>query len=175
MSFIRRRRKGLPDVPLASMSDIAFLLLIFFIVAATIDIDTGISLSLPEYNPDEAPAQVEKARVIEIKILEKNILMNGASVNQGEIFATVSAKAREAITLKEDQKPVTLLLYSGNVPYSTYISVLDQVKRGYRVVQDELSRKEFGRAFRTLKEEEKNTISAKVPVLITVGELKNND
>ncbi len=175
MSLIRRRRKGLPDVPLASMSDIAFLLLIFFIVAATIDIDTGISLSLPEYNPQEAPAQIEKKRVTEIKILPNEITLNGASASPGDIFSVVSSKAREAVGFADEDKPVTLLLYSGEVPYSKYITALDQVKRGYRVIQDEIARKEFGKPFKTLTEEEKSTISAKVPVLITVGELKNND
>ncbi len=175
MSLIRRRRKGLPDVPLASMSDIAFLLLIFFIVAATIDIDTGISLSLPEYNPKESPAQVEKSRVIEVKLLPEGIFLNGNNSSMDELFTTVSTKARETITFPEEEKPVTLLLYSGQIPYERYIAALDNVKRGYRVVQDELSRKEFGRSYRTLNEEEKNSISTKVPVLITVGKLKNND
>ncbi len=175
MSLIRRRRKGLPDVPLASMSDIAFLLLIFFIVAATIDIDTGISLSLPEYNPQEAPAQVEKKRVTEIKIFSNGITLNGATASPDDIFSVVSSKAREAAGLSDDEKPVTLLLYSGDVPYSKYITALDQIKRGYRVIQDEIARKEFGKPFKTLSEEEKITISAKVPVLITVGELKNYD
>ncbi len=175
MSFIRRRRKGLPEVPLASMSDIAFLLLIFFIVAATIDIDTGISLSLPEYDPKESPAQVEKSRVIEVRLLPGGIFLNGMPSTTDELFTAVSRKARETIGLPEEEKPVTLLLYSGEVPYEKYIAALDNIKRGYRVVQDELSRREFGRSFRTLGEEERNTISTKVPVLITVGELKNND
>ncbi|GJQ33634.1 MAG: hypothetical protein HBSAPP04_24730 [Ignavibacteriaceae bacterium] len=175
MSLIRRRRKGLPDVPLASMSDIAFLLLIFFIVAATIDVDTGISLSLPAYDPKEAPAQVERSRVIEVKIVSEEILLNGSATSVSELVNVVASKARESVKLPEEEKPVTLILYSGKVPYGKYISVLDNVKRGYRVVQDEISRQEFGRSYRTLSEEERSTVSTKVPVLITVGELKNND
>ncbi len=173
MSLIRRRKRTLPVVPLASMSDIAFLLLIFFIVAATIDIDTGISLSLPEYKPDEAPSQVEKNRVVDIRILKDTLLINGEPSTLPKLFIQMNDRVRKSREVPDEEKPVALIRYSSETYYQRYIDVLDNVKRAYKNVQEESAREKYGKSFRSLTEDEKNIILKLVPVYITVGELKN--
>lgn len=172
MTLIRRRKRTLPVVPLASMSDIAFLLLIFLIVAATIDIDTGISLSLPEYKPEESPAQVEKSRVIEINIVKDSVFLNGEPVSSNGLYTSILDRVRESREIPDDSKPVSLIRYSDETLYQKYIVVLDNVKRAYKNVQDETAKEKFGKSFKNLSEEEKNTITKIVPVYITVAELK---
>jgi biopolymer transport protein ExbD len=153
------------------MSDIAFLLLIFFIVAATIDVDTGIGLTLPEYKPDEAPARVQKSRVIEIKILKDSLLLNGAITTKEFIQNFVSNKIREEINTSNDEKPVTLLLFDKKSVYNKYIEILDRVKFAYKTVQDDYSKKFYSKSFRLLSENDKAEVLSKIPVYITVGEM----
>ena len=69
----RNRDRGGPEINSSSMADIAFLLLIFFLVTTTIANDKGISLLLPP-KPDDMEE-------IDIKIQERNIfkvLINSA-------------------------------------------------------------------------------------------------
>jgi biopolymer transport protein ExbD len=173
MSLIRRRRRELPEVPLASMSDIAFLLLIFFIVAATIDSETGLGLTLPEFKPEESPSLVEKSRVTEIKIYPDSLLLNGKTSTTTGIKEYVATRAKESINLNSEDKYIVLILFANSTLYQKYIDVLDQVKVAYKSVQDDYARTKYGTVFKVLNEAQKVEVMEKVPVLISIGEIKN--
>ncbi len=72
-------RRDTPEINAGSMADIAFLLLIFFLVTTTMDIDAGISRRLPEKQPPNiTPPVVKERNVFEIMINKDNdILIEG--------------------------------------------------------------------------------------------------
>jgi biopolymer transport protein ExbD len=61
-------KRAVPEINAGSMADIAFLLLIFFIVATTMDVDTGITRLLP-------PIPEKDQKELEIKVKERNVLV----------------------------------------------------------------------------------------------------
>jgi biopolymer transport protein ExbD len=63
MALKDKRKKRKVDIPTASMADIAFLLLIFFMVTTVFKVDTGIKLTLPSAN------EVQKVRRKDLAII----------------------------------------------------------------------------------------------------------
>jgi len=57
--FMNKRSREEAEIPTASMADIAFLLLIFFLVTTTIDVDTGIGMVLPPLDPEQQPPPIK--------------------------------------------------------------------------------------------------------------------
>ena len=69
-------RRSAPEINAGSMADIAFLLLIFFLVTTTMDVDTGITRKLPPpvENPDE-DVDVKERNVLKILVNNQDMLM----------------------------------------------------------------------------------------------------
>src|SRR3972149_2386626 len=91
--FQEKKKPRMHEIPTASMADIAFLLLIFFLVTTTMDTDKGIPMVLPE-------------RGGEVKINPKNIakiLVNevGDILFEGQVMDEAVLKERIATLLEE--------------------------------------------------------------------------
>ena len=74
-----RRQKKTPDIPSASMADIAFMLLIFFLVTTTMSVDRGITRMLPPpVPPNQKPPKIKERNVLQVLINKDNVLaVNG--------------------------------------------------------------------------------------------------
>ncbi len=74
-----RRQKKTPDIPSASMADIAFMLLIFFLVTTTMSVDRGITRMLPPpVPPNQKPPKIKERNVLQVLINKDNVLaING--------------------------------------------------------------------------------------------------
>lgn len=69
-------RRENPEINAGSMADIAFLLLIFFLVTTTMDIDSGVSKKLSEKPPpDYVPPIIKQKNIFEININRNNELL----------------------------------------------------------------------------------------------------
>lgn len=99
-----KKSRGIPEINASSMADIAFLLLIFFLVTTTMDTDWGIARLLPP--PDETKQEDQ------VKIKERNVFVVLVNANdqllvEGELIdiSQLKDKAIEFIsnpTNKED-------------------------------------------------------------------------
>ncbi len=185
-------RRATPEINAGSMADIAFLLLIFFLVTTTMDVDSGITRRLPP--PVETPE--------DIKIKERNVL--NVLVNKNDRLL-VDGKPGDLRTLKDVAKrfmtpvfpddpkfPETELV---NVPmlgdvhiskgvislkndrgtsYDMYIRVQNELARAFYELRDELSARRFGLKYSALTDEEQiKAINEAVPMRISEAEPEN--
>ena len=84
------RRKGAPEVNAGSMADIAFLLLIFFLVTTTIETDAGLDRMLPPIDPPDDQDVVIKQK----NIFTVNVNKNGQLLVEEQLMDI--RKLREA-------------------------------------------------------------------------------
>ena len=84
-------RRGLPEINAGSMADIAFLLLIFFLVTTTMDVDSGISRKLPPMPEEQIETpEVHKRNIFVVLVNKNNKILAGQGVptNKVEIDAS---------------------------------------------------------------------------------------
>ena len=118
--MIKKQRRPIQEINSSSMADIAFLLLVFFLVTTTISMDKGISLVLPSEGNE---LEVNKKNII-------NILMN----ESGKILmddTPTKLKALKSIIEKRLANNPNLIFSVQTHPrtkYQDYLNVLDQLK-----------------------------------------------
>ena len=117
MALRRKRRSGLDDIPVVSFSDIAFLLIIFFILATTLVKTQGFYTDFPSGEKSEAPPQ-KTATVI---LREGKITLNDVDVGLPEL-----RKKLEALKLhnKTGDDKVVMMEAPGKVKYQAYFEVM---------------------------------------------------
>nr|MBC8478644.1 biopolymer transporter ExbD [bacterium] len=100
--FVGERRARVAEIPTASMADIAFLLLIFFLVTTTIDSDKGISLTLPAMGED---FKVQTQIITNILINDAGqVLIDDANVGLQQVRETISQIVQQS-PLDENGRP----------------------------------------------------------------------
>lgn len=116
-----RRKRVIPLIPSNSMADIAFLLLIFFLVNTTVERDRGITLTLP---PMGIVTQVAIENIARIEIdANGGIYFNDMIVAPGKV-ASLAADLQ-----KKNPKIIFSVQPSKSASYRHYITVLDQLRK----------------------------------------------
>ena len=119
MGKIKRRFKG-GEIPTSSMADIAFLLLIFFLVTTTIDIDKGLGLVLPA---EGETIEIKKKNILNCLINSSGmVLLGGEPVNLKDVSRIVKEK------LRENNKLIISVKTHEKTHYQDYVAIIDQLK-----------------------------------------------
>jgi len=160
-------------IPDAGMSDIVFLLLLFFLVSTTIDVDTGIGIVLPEYqeNPDENVVPISKDRMVAILVNENgDVLFNGEPIALPKVKEKLSEKLLSKIGLPKAKKIVVSVKTDRRTNYNLYVQTLDQARMAYAEVRDSYSQSTFGAAYADLQEEQSKKVQDEIPMSISIAE-----
>ncbi len=115
----KRRFKG-GEIPTSSMADIAFLLLIFFLVTTTIDMDKGLGMVLPAEGEE---IEINKKNILNCLINSTgNVLLGGEPVEVKNLSQTVRQR------IAENEKLVISVKAHSAASYMDYVKVIDQLK-----------------------------------------------
>ena len=128
-------RRGLPEINAGSMADIAFLLLIFFLVTTTMDVDTGISRKLPPM-PEEEQLEDDsqiKAKNIYVVLINANnqLLVEGELMDISQLKEGakrfIDNNGLDPNLSDNPQKAIISLQNDRGTEYKTYIRVQNEL------------------------------------------------
>ena len=118
--MIDKKRRDLQEINSSSMADIAFLLLVFFLVTTTISMDKGISLVLPSEGNE---MEVNKINIVNILVNESGkVLLDDKPTRLKDIKSIAERR------ISQNNKVIFSVQTHPRTKYQVYIKVLDQLK-----------------------------------------------
>jgi len=163
--------RSAPEVNAGSMADIAFLLLIFFLVTTTIETDSGINRKLPPIQDENEPPPPLKERNIFIVLINSNgdllvedepmdlknlkqaavqFLDNGGG--KGDEACTYCRGAKDPSSSDNPVKAVISLQNNRLTKYSDYIAVQNELVAAYNELRNREAKRMYGVEFTEMEE-----------------------
>jgi len=126
--MLKRRIRGEDDIPTGSLPDIVFMLLIFFLVTTTIDMDKGIPMLLPDRG---GQFKVNPENISNVLInAQGQILIDDEPAEIHQVRDIITSKVQSR-GMDNDGKPklIVSIKTERSTSYDNYINVLDEIKR----------------------------------------------
>lgn len=163
-------RREAPEINAGSMADIAFLLLIFFLVTTTMDVDTGLTRKLPPPIEDEIedPPEVKQRNVFQVLVnanddllVEGDVMLVSQLRDEAKRFIIGDPNDENMPEFKITEVPVlgaipvskqiVSLQNDRGTSYEMYIKVQNELVAAYNEVRDEFAREKFGMSMAELE------------------------
>ena len=167
------RRKGAPEVNAGSMADIAFLLLIFFLVTTTIETDAGLDRMLPPIEPPDTDVVIKQKNIFTVSINKSGQLLveeelmnleglrdaaiafldNGGAPAGSPEYCNYCQGKRDASSSDNPQKAIISLQNDRVAAYQTYITVQNELVGAYNAPRNRESRRLYNRDLTEMESE----------------------
>lgn len=189
-------KKKVPELNASSMADISFLLLIFFLVTTSMDVNQGLARRLPNPVPPDQKQdlnkEIKERNLFVVKINSLNqLLVQGEELD----IRQLREKAKEFI-VNPNNDPNLPELFTEEIPglgtvtytkahvisvqndvdtqYQAYLDVQNELVAAYNELRNEYAKLKFnGRSFNELEEEEQKLVQKVYPQKISEAEPKN--
>lgn len=185
--------RKVPEIPTASLADMAFLLLIFFLVTTTMDVDSGLERRLPQWvDPSveiDQDQQIKERNVFVVLVNRDNNLL---VENEWERVENLREKAKEFMANPNnlenlpEKEPVQVPLLGEmmvskgvislrndlDTKYGTYIAVQNELVGAINDLRNELAMEKFGKKYEDCNEEQQDAVRAVYPSRISEAEPK---
>ncbi|HEX2164090.1 MAG TPA: biopolymer transporter ExbD [Thermoanaerobaculia bacterium] len=123
MQIRRKKSKVSDEIPTATMADVSFLLIIYFMVTSTFAATRGLDFALPEQEDNPPLIEKEESVLIEIQAAG-NIVVDQQPMELGDILEYLEPKLEA-----NPMKPV-IIRPDPNAPYGRMVDVFDELRAG---------------------------------------------
>lgn len=161
-----RKPHGVPGLNTTSTADISFMLLIFFLVTTSMDVDKGLLRQLPSPEPQKKEQQqsvVDKANLMELRLTAGDtLLVNGKPMQ-------VSQLKEETIRFvhRLGKKHLISIESDRDADYNLYFQMQNQLMEAYSQLRNETAQKKYHRDYALLNNDQKEQVRNICPQRIT--------
>jgi len=187
-------KRELTPINAGSMADIAFLLLIFFLVTTTMDVDTGLMRGLPPIPDKDMPEPDEKIRERNVFVVKINKFNQLLVENKPMDIHDLRESAKEFIANPDDndnlpqkdfkeiaffgrvyvpKNPIISLQNDRGTSYGTYLVVQNELLAAKNELRDEISLQKFGTKYEDLDEDKMNAVKKYYTSVLSEAEPRN--
>lgn len=184
-----RNSKRMPEVNAGSMADIAFLLLIFFLVTATISSDEGISRLLPRECPPEiadCTIPIHERNVLRIVINNDDKIMIENDIISIDKLKDITkdfldnnganncsyCKGNKISTASENPQNAVISLQNGkHTSYKQYVTVQNELTKAYKELRNTYSAHKFGKPLGKLSKTQLKEVKNAYPLILSEAEI----
>lgn len=182
-------KRSVPEINSSSTADIAFLLLIFFLITTSMDTDMGLARQLPPM-PDEEEQINDEIKIKERNILKIMINRHNELMYDDEVIPVnkLREKAKEFIAnpYNENNKPekqvvqvpyfgdymvtknhVISVANDGDTSYRVYFEVQNELVAAYNELRDEISLEKWQKKYNALSEDQQKAVRMIYPQKIS--------
>jgi len=159
--MFKHRLHSVPELNTTSTADISFMLLIFFLVTTSMNVDKGLTRQLPpvENNQTQEETNVEKDKLLTLELLSNGTLMindEPTDLDKLESIATdfISSRGKDHLISIETQ---------ADAKYETYFNIQNALMSAYRNVRNLRAQQLFGRKYDACPQAQRDSIRASVP------------
>ena len=187
-------KRKVPGINDSSMADISFLLLIFFLVTTSMNVNSGLSRRLPPPLPPgqkQPDVEVNRRNVLVILINSQNQILAGNNMvaiqelkqtvkefitnpaNDPTLPVITPVKFPEIGVVNVAKDHVISLQNDRGTDYQAYIEVQNELVAAYNELRDELALNKFGAHYNACTQQQQDIISDVYPMKISEAEPKN--
>ncbi len=164
------------EINAGSMADIAFLLLIFFLVTTTIVEDKGILVNLPPWSEEPPPVLKFKTRNVYSILVNANndLLVRGEpkeleQLKDGIKEFILNPNRREDLS-ETSQDAIVSVKNDRGTKYGVYLAVFNEVEAAYNELRDEAGNQRFGKDYEFLTREQRQVVKDMIPKKLSEAE-----
>ncbi|MFM8565915.1 MAG: ExbD/TolR family protein [Bacteroidota bacterium] len=180
------KKRAVPEINAGSMADIAFLLLIFFLVTTTMDVDKGLLVKLPPWTEESSEEQdIKEKNIFVVLVNAQNQLLiedEYASLedirrlakefidNNGDGSCEDCRGLRDPNSSDNPRKAVISLQNDRGTSYKTFVTVRNELLGAYAELRNDLAERKYGRDYESLSETDKEAVNEIYPQFISEAE-----
>lgn len=163
--LIRRKQRETPGLNTTSTADISFMLLIFFLVTTSMDVDKGLLRQLPSPEPQKKEQQtvVDKANLMALRLTAGDTLL----VNDKPMKVSQLKEETIRFVHRLGKKHLISIESDRDADYNLYFQMQNQLMEAYSQLRNETAQKKYHRDYALLNNDQKEQVRNICPQRIT--------